>query len=327
MEAPAPVAIGYEDVLDAARQIDGVVNRTPVFTSRTLDERAGCDVFLKCESFQRTGAFKFRGAYNAISRLDRAATNGVVAYSSGNHAQGVALAAKLLGIPAVILMHSDAPPNKLAATLAYGAEVIPIDRALQDGETMQFEVAAERGMTVVHAYDDPRIMAGQGTAALELLEDVPDLDALVMPVGGGGLLSGCSTAAKGVSPAIRLFGVETVGADDTKQSFDRGERVTIPPPTTIADGIRLMTPGRLTFPVVQRHVEDVLVVDDDQVLDALRFVLTRMKLVIEPTGAVPVAALLQRQVPEDCRRVGVVISGGNIDPALLASLFGTEARH
>jgi threonine dehydratase len=170
-------------------------------------------------------------------------------------------------------------------------------------------------------------MAGQGTAALELLEDVPDLDALVMPVGGGGLLSGCSTAAKGVSPAIRLFGVETVGADDTKQSFDRGERVTIPPPTTIADGIRLMTPGRLTFPVVQRHVEDVLVVDDDQVLDALRFVLTRMKLVIEPTGAVPVAALLQRQVPEDCRRVGVVISGGNIDPALLASLFGTEARH
>lgn len=316
-------SVSIDDVRAAARRIAGIVNRTPVFTSRTLNELAGCEVFLKAESFQRTGAFKFRGAYNAISRLEPASTAGVVAYSSGNHAQGVSLAARLLGIPAVILMHSDAPSNKLAATRGYGAEVMLVDRANEDGETMQFEVAEARGMTVIHAYDDPRIMAGQGTAALELLEEISGLDALVMPVGGGGLISGCSIGAKGVNPDVRIFGVETVGAEDTQLSLRSGERVEIPPPTTIADGIRLTTPGRLTFPVVKEHVEDIVVVDDDHVLEALRFVLTRMKLVIEPTGAVPVAALIERLIPGDCRRVGVIISGGNIDPGLLSRLFSS----
>ena len=314
------LAICYADVREAASQIDGVINRTPVFTSRTLNDLTGCEIFLKAESFQRTGAFKFRGAYNAISRLDPSTTNGVVAYSSGNHAQGVALAARLRNIPAVILMHSDAPPNKLAATREYGAEVMLVDRTREDGESLQFEVASDRGMTVIHAYDNPRIMAGQGTAALEFLADVPDLDAIVMPVGGGGLISGCTIAAKGVNPEIRLFGVETAGAEDTHLSLRSGKRVTIPPPTTIADGIRLMTPGELTFPVVQQHVEDVLLVDDEEVLDALRFVLIRMKLVIEPTGAVPVAAAIQRRIPGDCQRVGIIISGGNLDPALWSNL-------
>ncbi|CAN5809849.1 pyridoxal-phosphate dependent enzyme [soil metagenome] len=315
-------AIAIEDVYDAATRLDGIINRTPVFTSRTLNDLTGCDVYLKSESFQRTGAFKFRGAYNAVSRLDPEATNGVVAYSSGNHAQGVALSARLLGLPAVILMHSDAPANKLAATRGYGAEVILVDRTQEDGETMQFEVARERGMTVVHAYDDPHIMAGQGTAALEFLDDVPDLDTLVMPVGGGGLISGCTIAAKGTKPEIRIFGVETFGAEDTHLSLRAGERVEIPPPTTIADGIRLTTPGRLTFPVVQKHAEDVVIVSDDEVLEALKFVLTRMKLVIEPTGAVPVAALMNDRIPGDCQRVGIIISGGNIDPRLLATLIG-----
>ncbi len=315
------LAITIDDVRDAAERIAGTVNRTPIFRSRTLDELAGCEVYLKAESFQRTGAFKFRGAYNAISRLDPETTGGVVAYSSGNHAQGVALAARLRGIPAVILMHSDAPAIKLAATRGYGAEVILVDRTREDGETLQYQVAEERGMTVVHAYDDPRIMAGQGSAALELLEDVPEIDTLVMPVGGGGLISGCTVAAKGVKPDIRIFGVETHGAEDTHLSFRAGERVEIPPPTTVADGIRLTTPGRLTFPVVQAHAEDIVLVSDDEVLDALRFVLTRMKLVIEPTGAVPVAAVLQQRIPVDCERVGVIISGGNLDPAIMATLF------
>jgi threonine dehydratase len=316
------LAIDYDDVLAARERLTDVVNRTPVFTSRTLNELTGRSVYLKAESFQRTGAFKFRGAYNAISRLpaeQRAA--GVVTYSSGNHAQGVSLAARLLGIPAVICMHSDAPAIKRDATLGYGGEIIPVDRATEDGETLQYTVAAERGMTVIHAYDNPDIMAGQGTTALELLEDAPALDTLVIPVGGGGLLSGCCVAAKAVNPNIRIFGVETTGADDTKQSFDLGERVRIPPPATIADGIRLPTPGELTFPVLQRHLEDVLVVTDEEVLDALRFVLLRMKLVIEPTGAVGVAAVMRGLLPPDCRNVGVVITGGNLDPGLLARLW------
>lgn len=316
------LAIAFEDVVAAGGRLEGVVNRTPVFTSRTLNKRAGCEVFLKAESFQRTGAFKFRGAYNAISQLDpETRAGGVVAYSSGNHAQGVALAAKLHGIPAVILMHSDAPAVKREATAGYGAEIIPIDRQKEDGESLQYEIANQRGMTVVHAYDNPAIMAGQGTAALELLEAVPDLDALVIPVGGGGLISGCAVAAKGARPDIRVFGVETEDADDTRQSFERGERVTIAPPKTVADGIRLTTPGALTFPVVQRYCDDVLVVSDDEVLDALRFVIVRMKLVIEPSGAVPVAAVLKGLLPADCRKAGIIVSGGNIDPALLATLW------
>lgn len=316
------LAITFEDVLSAAEQVNGIVNVTPVFTSRTLNDLTGREVFLKCESFQRTGAFKFRGAYNAISRLDPAVrATGVVAYSSGNHAQGVALSAKLLGIPSVICMPTDAPKVKEDATRGYGAEIVFFDRQTVDGEAFQYEVARERGMTVIPPYDNPHIIAGQGTAVLELLAAEPNLDAILAPVGGGGLMAGCAVAAKGMSPGIGVFGVETVGADDTKQSFDKGERVVIPPPPTIADGIRLRTPGVLTFPIMQSLLDDVLVVSDDEVLDALRFVITRMKLVIEPSGAVPVAAVMRDLVPQECRRIGIIISGGNIDPALLSSLW------
>lgn len=317
------LAISIDDVRDAERQLDGIVNRTPIFTSRTLNELTGHEIYLKCESFQRTGSFKFRGAYNAISRLDsqqRAA--GVIAYSSGNHAQGVARSAQLLGIPAVIIMPTDAPGVKVDATRGYGAEIVFYDRQQVDGEDYQFQLSTERGMNLIHPYDHPHIMAGQGTVALELLADVPDLDALVMPVGGGGLLAGCAIAAKGLRPDICVFGVETVGADDTKQSFDKGERVVIPPPPTIADGIRLRTPGDLTFPVVQALVDDVLVITDDDVRDAMRFVMTRMKLIIEPSGAVPVAAALRGVIPQRSRRVGIIVSGGNIDPAMLTTLWG-----
>jgi threo-3-hydroxy-L-aspartate ammonia-lyase len=316
------LAIDLDDVLAAQRRLDGVVNLTPVFTSRTLNEIAGCEVFLKCESFQRTGAFKFRGAYNAISSLPLEQRDaGVVAYSSGNHAQGVALSAKLLGIPAVICMPTDAPDVKRDATLGYGAEIVPFDRQTVDTDEIQQRIARERGMTVIHPYDLPQIMAGQGTAALELLQQAPGLDTLVAPVGGGGLMAGCAVAAKGIDPGIRVFGVETEGADDTKQSIVAGDRVTIPPPGTIADGIRLTTPGELTFPILRTHLEDVLVVSDNDVLDALRFVMLRMKLVFEPSGAVPVAAALKGLIPATCRRVGIVVSGGNIDPALLRTLW------
>jgi len=316
------LAISFADVRDAERQLAGTVNRTPIFSSRTLDELTGRRIFMKCESFQRTGSFKFRGAYNAISRLNaEQRATGVIAYSSGNHAQGVARSAQLLGIPAVVIMPTDAPSVKVDATREYGAEIIFYDRQQVDGEDYQHQLAAERGMTLIHPYDHPHIMAGQGTAALELLADIPDLDALVMPVGGGGLLAGCAIAAKGLRPDIHVLGVETTGADDTKQSLDKGERVVIPPPPTIADGIRLRTPGDLTFPVVQALVDDVLVITDDDVRDALRFVLTRMKLIIEPSGAVPVAAALRGTIPDAYERVGIIISGGNIDPALLATLW------
>jgi threonine dehydratase len=316
------LAIGLDDVRAAAERLRGVAHRTPVQTSRTLDGLAGRELFLKCENFQRGGAFKFRGAYNAISRLDaEQRRRGVVAFSSGNHAQGVALAARLLDVPAIICMPDDAPPVKLAATRGYGAEVRIFERATVDRDSFARAIAEERDMTIIPPFDHPDIIAGQGTAALELLEQVPELDAIVTPIGGGGLIGGCAVAAKGLRPQIRVFGVEPEGADDVRQSLERGERVTIPPPATIADGIRTTSPGRLTFPIIQRHVERVLVVSDAAALDALRFLLLRMKLVVEPTGAVPLAAALGGLLPADCRRVGIIISGGNIDPALLNSLW------
>lgn len=316
------LAVRFEDVQDAAEQLRGVAHITPVHTSRTLNALAGRELFLKCENLQRGGAFKFRGAYNAISRLSAAQRKmGVVAFSSGNHAQGVALAAKLLGVPALICMPDDAPPIKLAATREYGAEVVIYQRASTDREAFANTIAAERAMTMIPPYDHPHIIAGQGTAALELLGQVADLDAIVAPVGGGGLISGSALAASGLRPQLRVFGVETEGADDVRQSLLAGERVSIPPPTTIADGIRTQSPGRLTFPIMQRYVEQVVVVSDQAVLTALRFVLLRMKLVAEPTGAVALAALFDDLLPPECRRVGVIISGGNLDPGLLARLW------
>lgn len=316
------LAISLDDVRDAAERLRGVANRTPVHTSRTLNMLTGRKVWLKCENFQRGGSFKFRGAYNAISRLDPVQrARGVVAFSSGNHAQGVALAARLLGVPAVICMPDDAPQVKLAATRGYGAEVQIFERATIDRDRFARAIAEARGMTVIPPYDHPQIIAGQGTVALELLEQVDALDALVIPVGGGGLIGGCAVAAKGLRPEIRIFGVETEGADDVRQSLARGERVTIAPPATVADGIRTTAPGHLTFPIIQQLVEQVLVVSDAAVLDALRFILLRLKLVAEPTGAVGLAAVLGGLLPPECRRVGVVLCGGNIDPTLLARLW------
>ncbi len=317
-------AIHFNDVLAASTQLQGIARVTPVHTSRTLDALVQCQVFLKCEQFQRGGAFKFRGAYNAVSRLTpEQRKQGIVAFSSGNHAQGTALAAHLLGVPAVICMPDDAPAVKVAATGGYGAEVLIYERQTVNREAFARAVAAERGATLIPPYDHPHIMAGQGTVALELLQEVPDLDTLLVPVGGGGLLSGCAVAAKGLNPNIRLFGVETITADDTYQSLRQGTRVCIPPPATIADGIRTQAPGELTFPIIRHHVEDVLLVSDDDVLDTLRFLLLRMKLLVEPTGAVALAAVLHGKLPADLGRVGVVLSGGNIDPALLTQLWTT----
>jgi threonine dehydratase len=310
------------DVQSAAERIAGVAHRTPVMTSRTLDALAGRSVFLKCENLQRGGAFKFRGAYNAISRLlERGdAPHGVAAFSSGNHAQGVALAAQLLGVPAVICMPTDAPAVKLAATRGYGAEVLLYDRHTTDREAFACGVAAERGLALIPPYDHPDIIAGQGTTALELLEEVPELDALVAPIGGGGLIAGCAIAAHGLSPSVAVYGVEAEDADDTLRSLRAGERVVIPPPRTVADGMRPVTPGAITFPINQRHLADVLLVSDDEILEAAAFCLQRLKLVVEPTGAVPLAAVLQGRLPASARRVGVILSGGNIDPPVLARL-------
>jgi threonine ammonia-lyase medium form len=316
------LAISFEDVRSAAQAISGVANRTPVLSSRTVNDVTGYMVYFKCENFQRIGAFKFRGAYNALSRLnDREKARGVITHSSGNHAQGIALAARLLGISATIAMPNDAPAAKLAATRGYGAEVILYDRQVQDRAEITDQFVQEHGLTFVHPYDHPHIMAGQGTAALELLEEVSDLDVLVGPIGGGGLLSGCATAAKALKPDIRIIGVETASSDDWWQSFQKGERVRIAPPPTIADGMRTQQPGELTYPVIREKVEEILLVSDEQVIETLKFLLLRMKILVEPTGAVAPAAVFQKLVGPPGVKVGVIISGGNMDPELLASLI------
>jgi len=319
--------ISFDDVRAARARLRGVAHITPVMTSRTLDAQAGRAVFLKCENLQRGGAFKFRGAYNTISQLaPEARGRGVLAFSSGNHAQGVALAARLLRAPAVICMPSDAPAVKVAATRGYGAEVIFYDRLKDDRDAVARQIAEQRGMTLVPPYDDARIIAGAGTAALELVEHVPDLDAVLVPIGGGGLIAGSAIAIHGANPKMRVFGVEPAGADDTLRSLRAGERVGIAPPSTIADGLRVSKPGALTFPVVQRHVEDILVVTDDEILEAVRFALLRLKLVVEPSGAVTLAALLSGRLPPEIGRAGAIISGGNIDPPVLASLWQDQSK-
>jgi threonine ammonia-lyase medium form len=316
------LAITFDDVQAAARQIAGVANRTPIITSRTFNDCVGAEVFFKCENMQRVGAFKFRGAYNALSRLSQAEKRrGVITHSSGNHAQGIALAAQLLDITATIVMPTDAPASKVAATRGYGVEIVTYDRQKQSREEISARLAAERNLTFVHPYDHPHIMAGQGTAALELLEDVPDLDILVGPLGGGGLLSGCATAAKAIKPDIRIFGVETESSNDWWQSFQHGRRVKIDPPDTIADGMRTLQPGELTFPILRKYAEAVLLVSDSQVISTLVFLLTRMKILAEPTGAVAPAAVLNQLIDVPGQRIGVLISGGNIDPLLLAQLL------
>jgi threonine dehydratase len=317
----APVV--FADVRAAAQRLNGVAHRTPVVRSRTLDLRCGARLFVKCENLQRMGAFKFRGAYNFLESLSPSERRrGVVAFSSGNHAQGVALAARLLGIPATIVMPTDAPGVKLAATREYGAEVVHYERERSHREEIAQAVADERGATLVPPFDDPRIVAGAGTAALELLEEAGDLDAIVVPVGGGGLMGGTAIAAHGIDPDIVLYGVEPSAGDDFAQSLARGERVTIPVPKTIADGLQTTAPGELTFAIAREHVRAVVSVSDDELCDAMRFAFERMKLVIEPSGAAALAALLHQRIPElSGKRVGAIVSGGNIDPARYAKLI------
>src|SRR5262245_49613326 len=314
--------VTFDDVRAASGRLHGLAHITPIVTSHTLDALAGRELFLKCENLQRGGAFKFRGAYNMISQLpEDVRRRGLLAGSSGNHAQGLALAARLLGAPAVICMPNDAPAVKVAATRGYGAEVVFYDRFTQEREALVQQLAEERGLTLVPPYDHPKIMAGAGTAALELVEEVPDLDTLVVPIGGGGLISGSAVAAHGLHPSIKVVGVEPDDADDTRRSLEAGQRTRITPPSTIADGLRVLIPGTLTFPIVQHHVAEVVTVSDAEILDAVRFALLRLKLVIEPSGAVPLAAALSGRLPADARRVGMIISGGNIDPPVLASLW------
>ena len=322
----ARFAIGIQDLRAAAARLAGVATRTPVLTSRTFNAQVGASVFFKCENLQRGGAFKFRGAYNRLSALSaRERARGVVAFSSGNHAQGVALAARELGIAATIVMPNDAPPIKLAATRDYGAEIVRYDRLTENREAIAARLATERGLTVVPPYDHPLIMAGQGTSALELIEEVGELDWLVMPVGGGGLLSGCTIAATGMLPEIKVVGVETETSDDWVQSLAAGHPIHIDPPNTIADGIRTQQPGALTFPIVQALADSVMTVSDNDVKDAMRFMLLRMKLLVEPTGAVPVALLLTKKLEARGQRVGVILSGGNADPALVAEVLSKSS--
>jgi threonine dehydratase len=319
------LTVALDDVRAAAARLDGVAHRTPVFTSRTLDELAGAQVFLKAESLQRGGAFKFRGAYNAIASLpDEQRARGVVAYSSGNHAQAVALAASLLRTHAVIFMPRDAPATKLEATRGYGAEVIDYDRYTEEREELGAALAAERGLALVPPFDHPDVVAGQGTAALELLEQAEGLDTIVTPVGGAGLLAGCATAAKGLAPQLRIFGVEPEAGDDVRQSLERGERVRIGVPHTIADGLQTTSPGVVTFAVVQRLVDGVVTVSDAELVAAMRLLFERLKLVVEPSGAAGVAALLAGRIPG--RRIGVVLSGGNVGAERFAELLGFSSR-
>ena len=312
--------LDLEAVRRAAQRIDGVAHRTPVLTSTTLDDRTGARVFLKAENFQRTGAFKFRGAYHAVSRLTPEQLGaGVAAYSSGNHAQAVALAARMAGTKAVILMPEDVPASKLAATRGYGAEILTYDRYTEDRVALGEQLARDRGLTLVPPYEDPDVMAGQGTTALELLADTGELDALVAPIGGGGLMAGCATAAKGLHPRIRVIGVEPEHADDTKRSLAAGERVRIPVARTIADGLAADTPGELTFSVNQRLVDDIVLVSDDEIREAMRFAFERLKIVLEPSGATALAGVLKGGFTG---RVGVVLSGGNIGVDRFRDLIG-----
>ncbi|MFD9937713.1 pyridoxal-phosphate dependent enzyme [Streptomyces massasporeus] len=315
--------VTLDDVRDAAARLKGVAHRTPVLRSRTLDALTGAEVHLKCENFQRVGAFKFRGAYNAASRLTpEQLSRGIAAYSSGNHAQAVALAARELGTTAVIVMPKDAPPSKRAATAGYGAEIVTYDRYTGDRVAIAEALADERGLALIPPYDHPHVMAGQGTAALELLEEAGELGALLTPVGGGGLMAGSATAAKALHPGIRTIGVEPEAGDDTKRSLEAGRRVSVPVPRTIADGQALHTPGELTFTVNQRLLDDVVLVTDDEIRDAMRFAFERLRIVVEPSGATPLAALLTGRAGPLPQRVGVVISGGNIDTGRFTELCG-----
>jgi threo-3-hydroxy-L-aspartate ammonia-lyase len=316
--------LSFSDVVEAAKRIRGVAHHTPTMTSATFNERTGAQLFFKCENLQRMGAFKFRGAYNRLAQLSEAERRaGVVAYSSGNHAQGVALAAQLLGIPATIVMPRDAPESKLAATRGYGAEIVLYERSEENRAVIAQGIANERGAIIVPPYDDERIAAGAGTAALELLHDAGPLDMLVTPVGGGGLLAGSAIAAHGIDADIEIWGVEPEAGNDVQQSFERGERVTIAVPKTIADGLQTQLVGEVTFPIIREHVTGIVTVSDDELIDAMRLLFERMKLVVEPSGVAGFAAVLHERMPVRGKRIGIVLSGGNVDAARYASLLSS----
>jgi threonine dehydratase len=315
--------VSYADVLRAHERLRGVAHRTPIARAKTLDRVSGCQVFLKCENLQRTGAFKFRGAFNAVrGHASRRPGVGVLAASSGNHGQAVALAGQLLGVHVTVVMPEDAPRVKLEATRAYGAEIVLYDRARETREAVAARVAEERSLDIVHAYDDPAVIAGQGTAVKELIEDAGELDVLLVCVGGGGLLSGSALAARALSPACRVIGVEPELADDAARTFRTGRLQTVHNPPTIADGARTPSLGKLTMPLVLALADDVVTVSERAIVEAMRFCWERLKLVVEPTGALALAALLDRVVePEARARVGVTLSGGNVDLDRAAELF------
>jgi threonine dehydratase len=313
-------AATFDDVRAAAGRLRGVAHRTPVVTSRTLDESTGARVFLKAENLQRMGAFKFRGAYNRLAQLTTSErAGGVVAFSSGNHAQGVALAAQLLGIPAAIVMPADAPEAKLAATRGYGAEVILYERERMNRAELAASIASERGATLVPPYDDPAIIAGQGTVALELIEETGPLDALLVCLGGGGLMAGSCLAATALSPGVRVYGVEPEAGDDWVRSWAADRIVSIPVPKTIADGQQTQAPGELTWPIVRALAAGIVTVTDDEIRATMRFAFERLKLVLEPSGASALAALLFEKVDARGTRIGITLSGGNVDRATFAS--------
>lgn len=318
------MTVTYDDVVAAHERIAGVAHRTPVLTSTTANRMTGAELFFKAENVQRMGAFKFRGAYNAIARLDDAQKRGgVIAYSSGNHAQAIALAANLLGTASVIVMPKDAPAVKVTATKGYGADVVLYDRYSESREEIGQRLAQERGMTLIPPFDHPDVIAGQGTAAKELFEDAGPMDILVSPLGGGGLLAGSVLAAKALNPACVVYGVEPEAGNDGQQSFRSGQLVTIPTPRTIADGAQTLRLGDHTFPIIREHVTDILTVSDEELVEAMRFFAGRMKVVVEPTGALAAAAVFTGKLDVAGKRVGILVSGGNMDLDRYAELLHT----
>lgn len=314
--------VTYDDVLQAADRLSGIAHQTPVVTSTTLNQITGARVYLKCENFQRTGAFKFRGAYNALSQIDpNQKKRGVLTYSSGNHAQALALAGKLLSIPVIVVMPHDAPDIKVRATRGYGADIIFYEKSEITREKLARQISEERGLPIIPPYDHAHIVAGQGTVGHELFIECPELDVLIVCCGGGGLLSGCSISAKSMNPECRVYGVEPAAADDATRSFHTGEIQTVHNPDTIADGARTPYLGKVTFPIILENVDDMMTVSEKSILKAMFFLWERMKLVVEPTGALALSALLDKTIEVPDKNVGVVISGGNVDLQQAASLF------
>ena len=317
--------LDFNLIKEARERIAGRIHRTPIVTSRQFNEATGKEVFFKCENFQRAGAFKIRGATNKIQSLTpEEKQRGIAAFSSGNHAQAVALAGREAGARVTVAMPEDAPPAKIAATRGYGAEIVFYDRHKQDREDFALDLAERERLVMVPPYDDYFVLAGQGTCGLELLEEVPELDCVLAPCSGGGLFAGVATAAKALNPKIRCYPVEPDTADDTRRSWLKGERISIPAPPTIADGLRVQIPGKLTFPIVQQLAEDVLTVSDEEIIATLKFILFRMKLLVETSGVAAAAAVMFHKLPENVKRVGVVLSGGNIDPQSLRDILAAD---